>query len=68
MESSEIKIDWKEVKDIKLAGIDTKDYPDFCDAFIESATYKNREATEEELEAMSDDSEVVNKLIFDKLF
>lgn len=68
METSKIKIDWTEVKDIHLAGIDTSDYPDFCDAFVESATYKGREATEEELEAMSDDSATVNQLVFDKLF
>ena len=30
----------KEV-DIEIGGIDHKDYPDFCDAYIESATWQD---------------------------
>ena len=30
----------KEV-DIEIGGIDHKDYPDFCDAYIESATWQH---------------------------
>ena len=68
MKISEVKINWTEVTDIQLDGIDSEDYPDFCDAFVASATYKGREATEEELEAMSNDSAVINQLVFDRLF
>ncbi len=52
-----MKIDTKQVTDIE---VDTgTDYPDFADAYIESATYKGREMTEEELEALNDDSDFV---------
>jgi ABC-type transport system involved in cytochrome c biogenesis ATPase subunit len=36
------KIDLSKVEDIELDGINTRDYPDFCDAFISGATYKGR--------------------------
>ena len=69
MEKKEkIIIDWKQVEDIELDGIDTRDFPDFCDAYISSATYQGRDATEEELEAMSDDGCVVNGLVHEQLF
>ncbi len=52
-----MKIDIKKVTDVE---VDTgTDYPDFADAFIESATYKGREMTEEELEALNEDSDFV---------
>jgi 7-cyano-7-deazaguanine synthase in queuosine biosynthesis len=52
-----IEIDLSQVTNIRMAGIDHSDYPDYCDAFIESADYMGREATEEELDAMNDDSD-----------
>jgi len=42
-------INLDDVVDVEFSGIDNSDYPDFSDAFIESATYKGREMTEEEL-------------------
>jgi hypothetical protein len=44
-----------EVQDIKFSGIDNSDYPDYSDAFIESATYKNREMNQEEIDELTDD-------------
>ena len=32
-------IDLKLIDDIEVDGIDRSDYPDFCDAFIQSATW-----------------------------
>ena len=29
-------------------GVDPRDYPDFCDAFLEQGTYDGREMTEDE--------------------
>ena len=39
-----------QLEDIEIDGIDMKDYPDFCDAFLSYATIGGRELTEEELE------------------
>lgn len=38
------------ISNIKVSGLDFRDAPDFCDAFIESADIDGREATEEEID------------------
>ena len=48
-----------DVEDIKIEDIDYKDAPDFCDAFIASATINGHDATDEELDELNDDSEFV---------
>lgn len=40
--------------DIEIDGIDMKDYPDFCDAYISSATYKGVELTDDQLDELND--------------
>jgi hypothetical protein len=42
------------IHDIKFDGIDVKDYPKFCDAFISSAKYEGRDLTEAELDDLKD--------------
>tara|TARA_R110000772_G_scaffold55472_16_gene126605 strand:+ start:747 stop:959 length:213 start_codon:yes stop_codon:yes gene_type:complete len=52
-----------EVADFEVDGINMRDYPDFCDAFISDASVlengKWRDATDLELDALSDDSDLV---------
>jgi len=51
----------KELDNIEIEGINTKDYPDFCDAYVQSASWtcpncgKEIMLTEKELEDLSDD-------------
>lgn len=46
----------KVVNDIEIDGIDTRDYPDFCDAYVSAAWYEDgTELTEEELIAFDDE-------------
>ena len=42
--------------DVEVDGIDTEDYPDFCDAFISAAPWKSsgNALTDEELEEVND--------------
>ena len=47
------------VDSIVVDGIDTRDYPDFCDAYIDSAYVNGRKATEWELDQLSDDGDLV---------
>lgn len=51
--------------DIEIDGIDTKDYPDFCDAYVAKAwnMTKSREATEDECLELSQNSGLVNEII-----
>ena len=42
------------VNSIVMGGVDTTDYPDFCDAYIEYAEFNDgTELTEEQLEALT---------------
>ena len=54
-----INLDYAKISDVEVEGIDTADYPDFCDAFIASADYDGREMTDEELDTLNDDSDFV---------
>ena len=62
------KIDTSQVEDIEIDGINPRDYPDFCDAFILEASYKGREMTDEELEALNEDSEFVYDKVMEHLY
>jgi len=63
-----MEIDFKKVTDVAVDGIDTNDYPDFCDAFISSFTYKGRDATDEELDSINEDSDFVYDCVQSHLF
>jgi len=54
-----LTMDYKKIDNIDFDGIDYNDYPDFCDAFIVSAYYDGVEMTEEQLEALNNDSDYV---------
>ena len=43
-----------EIDNIVFDGIDHKDYPDYCDAYIVSADYMGREMTDKEIEQLQD--------------
>jgi|TARA_Y100000310_G_scaffold112189_1_gene110680 hypothetical protein len=52
---------------LKLAGINTRDYPDFCDAYISHAEDENgRELTDDELEDIP--QEVVYEYVMRELY
>ena len=58
--------------DFEVDGIDTADYPDFCDAYIENASvFENgvwREATEAELDELNEDTDFVYKCVESELY
>lgn len=63
----------KEFTDIEVDGINYDDYPDFVDAFISSATAvledgTVREATEDELEELNDDGDLVYEHVMRRVF
>lgn len=61
-------LDYSLIEDVEVAGIDTKDCPDFVDAYIESASYDGREMTEEELEVLNADSSYVYEAVQNHLY
>jgi len=52
---------------LSIDGVDTKDYPDFCDAYFEYATYMDgTELTDDELDALRDAyPEVANEMAYE---
>ena len=56
------------IDNIEVDGIDTNDYPDFCDAFISSADYNGVEMSEEQLEALNEDYSFVHDCVYTHLF
>lgn len=61
-----------EVADISVDGINPRDYPDFCDAYIDDASILEngewREATEDELEQLNEDSDLIYQAVENHLY
>jgi hypothetical protein len=61
-------MEYSKISNIDIDGIDTNDYPDFCDAFICSAEYEGVAMTDEQLDEINKDSDFlydcVNKHLF----
>ena len=56
---------WEDLTDIEIEGVDTSDYPDFCDAFISYAEYNGTPLTEDQLDKLQEDyPEQVNELAY----
>ena len=60
-------MDLKQVEDIEFDGINHKDAPDYCDAFICKATYKGRDMTDDELDELNNDGGFVHQELMDYL-
>ena len=61
-------MDYKLIDNIEVDGIDTKDYPDFCDAFIASAGYDGKPMTDEQLDELNEDGDFVYECVQNHLF
>jgi hypothetical protein len=61
-------MNYKLIDNIEVDGIDTNDYPDFCDAFISYADYNGVEMTDEQLEELNEDSDFVYSSVMAHLF
>jgi hypothetical protein len=65
----ELKGKMVDVNTVEIDGVDTKDYPDFCDTYIECAQFTDgTELTDVELEEFSDNNpELINEMAFESL-
>ena len=52
-------MDYRKIDNVVVEGIDTKDYPEFCDAFISSADYNGKPMTEKQLDNINNNSDFV---------
>tara|TARA_R110000744_G_scaffold134922_1_gene244212 strand:+ start:10071 stop:10262 length:192 start_codon:yes stop_codon:yes gene_type:complete len=62
-----MKIDFEKITNVEIDGIDTKDYPDFCDAFISNADYNGVEMTDEQLEEINEFGDFVYECVLNFL-
>ncbi len=60
-------LDYKLITNVDVDGIDTTDYPDFCDAFISYAEYNGEPMTEDQLDELNDDGEFIQEAVMDYL-
>jgi len=64
-----IELDLDLIDNIEVDGINTNDYPDFCDAYISAADYDGREMTEEELDVLNEEHhDFVYEKVWDSIF
>jgi len=63
-----MKLNYDAIDYITFDGIDHNDYPDYCDAYIDSAYYEGREMTQEELDTLNEDRDFVMKELMSHLF
>lgn len=61
-------MDYSKITNVQLDNIDTRDYPDFCDAYIESADYDGEPMTEEQLDELNEDHDYVYQKVINHLF
>ena len=65
---SALKLDYSLIEDVTFDGIDFKDVPDFCDAFICDAKVEGRQATDEELDQMNDDGQFRYDMVMESVY
>jgi len=63
-----MNIDFTKVDVQYIGDIDMKDYPDFCDAYIEEALVDGKPATEEQLDAINENADFVYQEIQNYIF
>lgn len=61
-------LDYSKITNIEFDGIDHKDYPDYCDAYILSADYDGEEMTDEQIEMLNEDRDFVYDALMNYLY
>lgn len=56
------------ISDVEFDGIDYRDAPDFCDAYVVSANYDGNEMTDEQLDELNDNGYLVHDLLMKKIY
>lgn len=61
-------LDVTKVSNIVFDGIDHKDYPDYSDAYVESAEYEGEPMTEEQLDELNECCDFVYEKLLNHIF
>lgn len=70
MVKTKLELNGCAVVDATVDGIDLRDYPDFCDAYFDSAVYEDGTAlTDDELIELTDNNQdVVHEMVYDTIY
>jgi hypothetical protein len=60
------KLNYSLISNIEFKGINHRDYPDYCDAYIVSAEYDGKEMTQEQIEML--DADFVSEKLIEQIF
>lgn len=61
-----MSIDINRVEELTVDGADSRDYPDFCDAFFSYGIIDGRELTEDELDELTDNhGDIVGEMAYE---
>ena len=60
--------DFSKIDNVDVDGIDHRDYPDYCDAFISYAEYDGVPMTDEQLDALNEHSDYVYDCVMNHIF
>jgi len=63
-----MQIDFTKIENIVVGDIDWKDYPDFCDAYIEECDIDGVPATEEQLDIINENDEFVYEKTLEAIY
>jgi len=61
-------MDYSLIDNIELDGIKTADFPDFVDAFIQSADYDGKPMTDDQLDEINEDYDFVWDRVMNHFF
>ena len=70
MVKTKLQLNGRTVVDATVNGIDMRDYPDFCDAYFDSAYYEDGTAlTDDELIELTDDNPLtLHEMVYDQIY
>lgn len=64
----QFEIDVTKIENIRLDGVDPKDHPDYCDAYVESADYLGESLDDDQLEWLNEyHPEIAQGMAFESL-
>ncbi len=61
-------LDYSQIDNVEIDGIDHRDSPDYVDAFISYADYKGKPMSDKDLDRLNEDSDYVYPCVIDRIY
>lgn len=63
-----MQFNYKLICDVEIDGIDYHDAPDFCDAYITSATYDGKPMSDDQLDQLNEDRAYLHEQVINTIY